>query len=501
VRTNNDLLKGIELVTNNGDPSKQNIQGLILRGYTHPFSCHLLFNCPNPSQGASPAEKNFFKALYPHVQSAEDWGAQKPNWMLNIGLTWSGMQALNVFEDPNSLNYFPSEFQAGPWSANSQSSLGDAGGPGDPSTWWYGNFPNEDFHCVVHAYALTQSDLDEVVAFVTNAAQTAGLKELFALKDNTRLTQAQLPKDEIHFGYRDGISEPELNWSGKLGIPDQSDLNNFLVGYPNGSIIQPGPASPIPGNPASIAAASFAKDGCYNAFRILYQDVAKFNTLLEKQAEKFAARLGLSQPEAQEWIAAKLMGRWRNGSPMMLSPEAPDPCTQEGENFGYIEQNDPSQFQDVKSASKCPFSAHTRVGNPRNEDLVAAEGTSGPPRILRRGMPYGAPLASTTDDGVDRGLIGLFLCGSFSRQFEQIYSWFNMNNFSSVFPDDDLYPQDAVMGNRNQNTNPVGTDFDIPMSDGQGDLTFSNLDIFIVTRGTSYCLLPGLASIRLIAGL
>jgi deferrochelatase/peroxidase EfeB len=490
-------------MTNNCDPYKQNIQGLILRGYTHPFSCHMLFNFPNPSQNTSPEQKAFFRTLYPHVQSAEDWGDQKPDWMLNIGLTWYGLQALNVFEDPNSLNYFDSEFQAGPWSTNPQQSLGDTGGPGDPSTWWYGNFQNEELHCVVHAYALTQSDLDEVVAFVTNAAQSAGLKELFALADNkSRLTQAQLPNDEIHFGYRDGISEPELNWSGKLGVPDQSDLNNFLVGYPNGSIIQPGPASPTPGDPAFIAAASLAKDGCYNAFRILYQDVAKFNALLEQQAEIWAARLGLSQPQAQEWMAAKLMGRWRNGSPMMMSPDAPDPCTQEGENFGYVEQDDSSEFQDINSGLKCPFSAHTRVGNPRNEDLLPIEGTSGPPRILRRGMPYGPPLTSTSDDGVDRGLIGLFLCGSFSRQFEQIYSWFNMNNFSSLFPDDALYPQDAVLGNRNpQNTLPVGTDFDIPMSDGKGDITFSNLATFIVARGTAYCLLPSLSSIRLIAGL
>jgi deferrochelatase/peroxidase EfeB len=490
-------------MTNKCDPYKQNIQGLILRGYTHPFSCHLLFNFPNPSQSTTPGFKAFFKTLYPHVQSAEDWGDQKPAWMLNIGLTWFGLQALNVFEDPNALNYFDSEFQAGPWSANPQSSLGDTGGPGDPSTWWYGNFQNEDLHCVVHAYAMTQADLDEVVAFVTNAASSSGVSELFALKDKkSRLTQSQLPNDEIHFGYRDGISEPELNWSGKLGVPDQSDLNNFLIGYPNGSLIQPGPASPTPTDPAFVAAAALAQDGCYNAFRILYQDVAAFNTLLEQQAETLAARLGLSQPQAQEWIAARLIGRWRNGSPLMLSPDAPDPCTQEGENFGYVEQDDPSPNADVNSKFKCPFSAHTRVGNPRNEDISTSGETSGPPRILRRGMPYGPPLNSTTDDGVDRGLIGLFLCGSFTRQFELLYSWFNMNNFSSVFPDDESYPQDAVLGNRNpQNSLPVDTDFDIPMSDGQGDITFSNLATFIVTRGTAYCLLPSLSALRLIAGL
>jgi deferrochelatase/peroxidase EfeB len=486
-------------------PFKKNVQGLIIRGYTHPYSCHLLFNFPAQPQSASPSPRAFFKTLYPHVQSAEDWGAEKPAWMLNIGLTASGIQALNVFDDPSILkNYFPSEFNAGPWSGGSQSSLGDVGGPGDPSGWWYGNFQNEDLHCVVHAYGLTQPDLDAVVAFVTGAAANSGLTELFALKDKkSRLTQYQPLGDLIHFGYRDGISEPELNWSGKVGLPNQSDLNNFLIGYPNGSTIQPGPSSPASDDPDSIAASAFAKDGCYNAFRILYQDVAAFNALLARQASEWASGLGLTEEQAEEWVAAKLMGRWRNGSPLMISPDAPDPCTAVGENFGYVEQDDSSPFQDVSSGSTCPFSAHTRVANPRNEDLMPAEGTSGPPRILRRGMPYGPPLESTTDDGVDRGLIGLFLCGSPARQFEIIYSWMNMNNFSSVFPATaPAFPQDAVLGNRNpQNQLPVDTSFLIPMPGSEPSLTIPELETFIVTRGTAYCLLPSLASLRQIAGI
>lgn len=486
-------------------PYAKNVQGFILRGYTHPFSCHLLFNFTGSSQSATP--KAFIKALYPHVQSAEDWGEHKPEWLLNIGLTCSGIQALDVFADPTTLeNYFPSEFVAGPWSQGSQSSLGDTGGPGDPSTWWFNNFHNEDLHCVVHTYALTQPELDAAITFITDAAKSSGVTELFALKDKTsRLTQYQPLGDNIHFGYRDGISEPDLNWSGRLGAPNQSDVNNFLIGYPNGSIIQPGPSSPAPDDPLAIAAASFAKDGCYNAFRVLYQDVAAFNTLLAEQAQLWATSLGLSQKEAQEWFAAKLMGRWRNGSPLMLSPDEPDPCTIEGENFGFVEQDDSSQFQDINSGVKCPFSSHTRVANPRNEDLVPAEGTSGPPRIIRRGAPYGPPLNTTMDDGVERGLIGLFLCGSPAQQFELIYSWMNMNNFSSVFPATaPAFPQDAVLGNRNPNTQnplPVDTSFLIPMPDPKNNITIPKLENFIVTRGTAYCLLPSLASLRLIAGL
>jgi deferrochelatase/peroxidase EfeB len=493
------------MTPNSDPPDVKNIQGLILRGYTHPFSCHLLFNFTRPTKGAAPNAKAFLKTLYPRVQSAEDWGDEKPDWMLNIGLTANGIQALDVFADPSTLeNYFPSEFLAGPWSGNSQSSLGDTGTSGDPSTWWYNNFQNEDLHCVVHVYALTRSDLDAAVSFVADAARSNGSTELFALKDKkSRLTQYQPLGDNIHFGYRDGISEPELDWREKPGVQDQGDLNNFLIGYQDGSIIQPGPADPDPSDPLFVAAASFAKDGCYNAFRVLYQNVAAFNSLLTEQAQQWAASLGFSQKQAEEWFAAKLMGRWRNGSPLMLSPDAPDPKTAEGEDFGYVEQDDPSPFKDINSGFKCPFSAHTRVANPRDQDLAPAEGTSGPPRIIRRGAPYGPPLNSTKDDNVDRGLIGLFLCGSPARQFELIYSWINMNNFSSVFPDTaPAFPQDAVLGNRNpQNQLPVDSSFLIPLRAPTGDITIATLADFIVTRGTAYCLLPSLSSLRLIAGL
>ncbi|HEX5707627.1 MAG TPA: hypothetical protein VFX96_10050 [Pyrinomonadaceae bacterium] len=478
-------------------PDVKNIQGLIMRGYTHPYSCHLLYSFTNPSVKTSPDTKTFFKTLYPKVQSAEDWGPKKPKMMLNIGLTFSGIQALNVFKDPTAINNFPPEFQAGPWSQDSQISLGDAGDArSDPSLWWFRNFNNEDLHCVVHVYGLTQSNLDKLVSVVTKAAETCGLRELFALKDKkSRLTQPQLPNDEIHFGYRDGISEPALDWDQGASNETQEDLNNFLIGYDlDNSLIQPGPSNVPPDE-----ATSFARDGCYNAFRILYQDVAAFNTLLAQQAPQVAAIIGGTQEQAQEWIAAKLCGRWRNGSPLMLSPDKPDPATQDAEDFGYVEADDPNPNKDVESGFKCPFSAHTRVANPRDQDLNAPDVTNFPPRIARRGMPYGPPLKSTKDDSVDRGLIGIFLCGSLSQQFEKIYSWMNSNDFSSVFPSYPS-PQDALLGNRNTQDGQVETSFFIPMPDNPNGITF-NLSDLIVTRGTAYCLLPSLASLRQIAGL
>jgi deferrochelatase/peroxidase EfeB len=475
-------------------PSKANLQGLLVRGYTHPYSCHLLYQF-----GAATAAPPFFKALCQRgIQNAESW-AQKPATIINLGITAPGIARLGVL-DAADLKSFPPEFQQGPWSPQSQSSLGDIG-TSAPAKWWYNNFRNQDLHCIVHTYGLTAADLAEVVGYVSQAASSAGFTELFAAQDKqTRLSQYQLPDDEIHFGYRDGISEPALTWCQDPNSADEGDLNNFIIGYPDCSLVAPGPTGGKAG--------AFAKDGGYNAFRLLYQDVAAFNQLIATQGEAVAPRIARSPADAAEWVAAKLIGRWRNGSPLMLSPDAPSPSTQDGEDFLYYSPP-PSNPADAGNVSKCPFSAHTRVANPRDEELMPGEGPVVPGqgikavRIARRGMPYGPPLTAATDDGVDRGLIGLFLCGSLAGQFEKISSWFNINNFSPVFSGIPSYPQDAVLGNRSTNRGLTNTQFSIPLPAESGPCPAFNFKLpdLLITRGSAYCLLPGINTIRQLAGL
>ncbi|MDQ2772714.1 MAG: hypothetical protein M3Y54_19685, partial [Bacteroidota bacterium] len=450
-------------------------------GYTHPFSAHLLLQF----SASKPQTQQFFAAIYPHIRNAEDWGTKKPAQLLNIGLTYPGLQCLDCLP-AEALQNFPSEFIAGPASSGSQSSLNDVG-TSDPANWWGPQAPGlaqGNIHAVLHAYGLLPADLEALLQKVTLAAQASATTVLW------RVDQYQLPDDRIHFDYRDGISNPDLNLSdGSPGTP--ADLGNFLIGYAANSYSEPGPTG---SDPASV----FAKNGCYNAFRMLYQDVAQFNELLVREAPHFDATTTTNTDPSlgQEWVAAKLVGRWRNGSPLMLSPYFPEKRTENGEDFGYLSPTNP--LDDTTSALRCPFAAHTRVTNPRDELLVNSE-TPPPPRILRRGQPYGPSLPSnaTTDDGVDRGLIGLFLCGSLARQFEKIYGWMNAVDFSQSF-DPGAYPtpQDALMGNRD-----TSADFTVPLPAPAAPFLMKNLPPLIVTRGTAYCLLPSLSSLRQLAGL
>jgi deferrochelatase/peroxidase EfeB len=446
-------------------PDPRNVQGMVLRGYTHPYSCHMLFTFPG-----RPGAAEFIRALLPYVQSAQDWGANKPARMLNISITYNGILTF----DPDLAGQFPSEFQAGPWSGDSQQSLQDTG-PGDPGLWWNGQDKGA-VHCIVHSYGMTSDALGGLVATVSQAAATSGVTEFHPLESGSGRLEEYAPlHDYIHFGYHDGIDNPALGWPANPASTDPSDANNFVIGY-SGSAVEPGPRS----GPAG----QFAKDGCYNAFRVLYQDVGAFDQFLTQYAPTVVAAIGGSLENAREWLAAKLVGRWRNGSPLILSPDAPNPATSDATDFGYSADT---------AALKCPFSAHSRVANPRDEPTFP--GTDTPvPRILRRGMPYGAPPAPPDYDG-ERGLIGLFLCGALAGQFEQLYSWINVNNFSDVFPN--LDTQDALIANR---VSPANGDpsFTIPIPNGN-PIVIPSMTQFVVTRGTAYGLLPSLTTLRQIA--
>lgn len=467
-------------LTQSVKPELHDIQGLIVNGYTHPCSVHMLFKF-NSDISNFKYIRSFFKDLLPYLQSAEDWGALKPEIMLNIGLSAIGIAIVKPELDvPNSS--FSSTFKKGPWDENNaQQSLGDYG-PGDPSQWWNKKFANEDVHCVVHAYAMNPTAQEKIVQIISDAAQKSNgmVTELKPLNSETgRLEQYLLvPSDYVHFRYRDSIDEPELNDNpaGK----DQQDLNNFLIGYSS-------LANPIPG-PLSGPEAKFAKNGCYNAFRILYQDVESFNNFLEEQSELIAPQIKKTKEYTLEWLAAKMCGRWRNGSPLVLSPENPEHSTSKSTDFGYA--ND-----DMKGL-KCPFSAHTRVSNPRDEGVDVA-GSDTVPRIIRRGMAYGPPISVNPE--ADRGLIGLFLCGDLSSQFETLYGWINMNNFSDVFPPGDTTPQDPLIANRFNLPGAIDPNFTIPMENGTDVVVTGPLPQFVVTRGTAYFLLPSISSLTEIA--
>jgi Dyp-type peroxidase family len=211
-------------------------------------------------------------------------------------------------------------------------------------------------------------------------------------------------------------------------------------------------------------------------WRKLHQDVAGFRAQLHEQAE----RLQLEE----ELVAAKLVGRWRDGSPLALRPDAPDPA------LGNDKQraND-FRYGDDPLGRSCPRGAHVRRTNPR--DALGWEGRlTARHRILRRGMPYGPALAEgAADDGVARGLLFVCLQASIARQFEIVQTqWCNDGNAFGLGREADPI------------TGPAGGEVR-HIIEGDPPRVASGLRSYVECRGGEYLVVPAISALRALPGL
>ncbi|KAK0642165.1 hypothetical protein B0T16DRAFT_449408 [Cercophora newfieldiana] len=216
-----------------------------------------------------------------------------------------------------------------------------------------------------------------------------------------------------HFGFRDGISQPLMR---DIDSDDACKTNNFMV-TPQDAIIVPqdgkawGHTSDTPpGDPSRRP--PWMKDGSFLVFRKLEQHVKRFNTLLEKHKS-----VGCKDPEQ---LAAKLMGRWKDGTPIADGePRNPvEPANSAPVNL-LASNNFPAPSTKKDSRTVCSPGAHILKTNPRTPAWSSS-------RILRHGIPYGTPFI---DKDEPRGL--LFACyqSSIDMGFRKLQQWANSRTF------------------------------------------------------------------------
>jgi Dyp-type peroxidase family len=442
------------------------VQGFIHHPYRYPLVRYLLYKVPNSDSG-----RQFLTFLTPLVTHAAIALDPRLETLLNVGITFQGLLALGVARDV--ATHFPADFKEEP----NPVVMGDFG-QNVPAFWWSRKFSTSDIHLIVYLFARTQDALKNLSSKVRSAAD--GLVELCPTHSGDAIDAGAISDvpGELHFGYRDGISQPDVRWGDDLAEPGTVDFRHFLLGYSTPSI----QSSPTKGSSLSSAEAEkLARNGSYAVFRWIYQDVAKFNKFLADEGPRTFPEL--SEPDAQEKLAAKMLGRWRNGSPLLKSPDRPDASTANSNDFSYA--NDPEGL-------RCPFSAHVRVTNPRDQQLGTVEVVlGGVPRVIRRGAPWGPKLKGSIDDGVDRGLVGMFLCASIHTQFYKLTAWMKQNSFSPVFKD--LRAQDFLASRTVPDASNI---FNIPDDSGNRQIALPD---FLQTRGTAFFLIPSLSGIRTLA--
>jgi len=231
----------------------------------------------------------------------------------------------------------------------------------------------------------------------------------------------------------------------------------FILGYPdeNGHVELPQPEI-------------LSRNGSFMAYRRMEEHVGAFRDFLRANGKT---------PEEQELVAAKLMGRWRSGAPLVLAPDKDDPALgsdpKRNNDFNYKKQ-DPHGYA-------APLGAHIRRMNPRD-----TAPNMNRHRMIRRGATYGPALPEgAPEDGQERGIAAFVICASLVRQFEFAQNvWVNDKNFHELGNE-----RDPIIGTQD------GTlEYKIPKRPIRKTIT--GLPAFTTVKGGAYFFLPGLKALK-----
>jgi Dyp-type peroxidase family len=437
-----------------------NIQGFVVRGYRLPAAGYLFLRIED-----APKARAFLADFIPQVITAERWDA-KPDSGINLAFSYAGLKAIGVPEP--SLAGFPAEFRDG--MASRAGLLGDIGESAPER--WEDCFRSGDAHVLVMISAKDPQALAERDARIRALVGERGGASVVVTQ-----VGAALPTHREHFGYADGFSQPAIEGARfedhpGAGAPAKGGgwrpirAGEFILGYPDeqGAL----PAAPRPDE--------LSRNGSYVVYRKLRQDVAAFRRQLREAAALY--------PGGEELLAAKLVGRWRDGTPLDSSPGREDPAlvADKSRNNAFDYGRDPEGL-------RCPIGSHIRRMNPRlsmpfEGKLVNRH------RLIRRGITYGEMLPEgAEDDGQDRGVIFMTVQASLARQFEFVQAqWANTGNPFRVGDD-----QDPIVGPQDTEGTPKMT---VP---GRPPFFMGPLSRVVTMRGGEYYFAPGINGLRYLA--
>lgn len=387
----------------------KDVQGLVFSGYGKYMMCCTYFLIKiNESNDARAWLKYILdQAMISNcIETTED-----DEFRLNLAISKTGLEKIGL--EPDIINGFDQAFKDGMQSEYRALKLGDSG-QNSPKNWLWGGIENNQVDLLVMLY----SKNTEIHTFnKTNHQKIFGQYNLnvIHIEDTTEIERESNFVKE-HFGFADAISDPKVE-----GFPSKKKektiaTGEILLGYPNQYDIE----SPD----LQIKEHEFRKNGTYLVLRQLKQDVAGFWSFIRNEADR------LNVPE--EYLAAKMVGRWKNGS-LFTEEQVVMPNTV---------KND-FDFREDQHGYGCPMGAHIRRANPRASALAESPDeslkVSNRHRIARRGRPYGEYSSNPyIDDMKERGLMFVSLNANIERQFEFIqHSWINNQKFAGLYDEQD----------------------------------------------------------------
>jgi Dyp-type peroxidase family len=408
-----------------------------------------------------------------------------------LALSCSGLEALKA--GPGAVRGLVPEFCQGMTHPHRRRVLRDVEGSA-PEEWRWGgpHNPPVDVLCVV--FAADPAELRPDALRAALGLGDAGL-ELVERVD------AYL-SDREPFGFRDGISQPRIEYEGMppsprmLGWTNSVPPGEFILGYRNGYGRLPlsphvapetDPEGHLPALPGGQGRRDLGRNGSYLVVRQLQQHVTEFEQFLRDCAEQARG----DEHGRPELVGARMVGRWRSGAPLVTRPEYDDPTLGRENDFAYGAED--------RSGGRCPLGAHVRRANPRDSltdpaigvDRAAAMRRTNLHRLIRRGRVYPAPPADASPQWAPEGETGLvFLAfnASIERQFEFVQqTWVNGTHF-----DGGRGEADPLLSGH--------------LGDGRMTLPretlrsrIEGLSRFVTVRGGAYFFMPGLRALHHLA--
>ncbi|MEO6845072.1 MAG: Dyp-type peroxidase [Ginsengibacter sp.] len=458
----------------------KDIQGYIVRGYKYMmYSRYVMLNVTEPALA-----KKFLKNNVADITSVTH---HPTTHCLNFAFTSPGLKALGLAQE--NLDNFTREFREGMATEHRQRLLGDFESSA-PVNWRWGGSNNEEVHILLMVFGANKEIALNYADQLKQQYISSGLKEVFSLDGQT------LPYNKEHFGFRDGISQPTIQGSGREGPPEHNiNAGEFIMGYKNEYNVYPdtpvlatlqGETTLLPFDASGSGKRDLGRNGTYMVMRQLQEDVDTYWSFINDQTKN---EDGTVNVDASNKLAAQMVGRWPSGAPIVKYPDADPGGLSDDDNFFYTDHD--------ADGLKCPFGSHLRRTNPRDnfEDNGVKESIrlTRRHRIIRRARLYGDPYEGSPLNHSPNGEVGLmFTCFNtdISRQFEFIqYTWANYPKFKQLYND-----PDPICGVKE---NPLpGTEQNFTIPGKPVNKYVTGLKKVVFTKGGAYFFFPSITAIN-----
>jgi deferrochelatase/peroxidase EfeB len=350
------------------------IQSLVFGGLGFlKFGTCLLFDLPEDRKAA----RKWLAAVTPHIAFNDGRRLVDRKAVVTLALGARGLQRLGLPEQ--GLATFPFAFLDGMTTPARARILGDV--DKNSSEHWAWGRTQPDVALLV--YGDEQTFADDLAQHVIEAATAVPYG-----KAARNSSQEVSGGKEEPFGFVDGISQPVIRGTYK-GLRNADPIHlvepgEFILGYPdNRGNTAPGPTLPALADPDNLlplvgTVGSFDKtvvendrdlgfNGTFLVIRQLEQAVQAFNDYCTQEAKRLADRLPPPYEITGEFIAAKLIGRWKDGSSL---------TRYQYESRIEAARRGPAQVNDTvraRTTAQAAIEAPVRAAPTRTADGITAE--------------------------------------------------------------------------------------------------------------------------------